>query len=71
MSEKEKLTKLKENSNLMKLKKEINGIIGEILQEDESDIKDINNLMYAAATTMIQTTNQPSKRNKITRNEMF
>jgi hypothetical protein len=47
----ERLPKLKENSKLIKLKKEINGINEEILKEVQSDIKDINKLMYAAATT--------------------
>jgi hypothetical protein len=57
----ERLPKLKENSKLIKLKKERNGIIEEILKEDQSDIKDINKfqsdikdinkLMYAAAKT--------------------
>jgi len=39
------LPKLKENSKLLKLKKEITGIIEELLEEDESDITDINNLI--------------------------
>jgi len=56
------LPKLKENSKLMKLKKEINGVIEELLEEDESDITDINNLIYAAATIMAQTMNQTNKR---------
>jgi hypothetical protein len=47
----ERPPKLKENSKPIKLKEEINGIIGEILG-DESDIKDTNKLMYAAATTV-------------------
>ena len=35
----ERVTKLKENSKLIKLKKEMNGIIEEILKEDEPYIK--------------------------------
>jgi hypothetical protein len=42
----ERLPKLKENSKLIKLKKEINGIIEDILKEDQSDIKDKNKFMY-------------------------
>ena len=60
MSERERLSKLKENSNLIKLKKKIKGIIEEILEEDDSDIKNINNLIYTAATIVTQTTNQSS-----------
>ena len=60
MSERERLPKLKENSNLIKLKEEIKGIIEEILEEDESDIKNINNLIYTAATIVTQTMNQSS-----------
>jgi flagellar basal body-associated protein FliL len=41
-SERERLPRVKGNSILIKLKKEINGIIEEILEEEEeSDIKDI------------------------------
>jgi len=56
---------------LIKLKENINGLIEEILEEDDSDIKDINNLIYTAATTtrMTQKMNQPSKRNKNGRND--
>ena len=43
----------------------------ESLEENESDIKDINNLIKAAATIKTQTTNQPSKRSKNRRNENF
>jgi len=61
MSESEKLPKLKTNSKLIKLQEEINGIIEELL-EDEMNITDINNMIYAAATIMTQTLNEPSKR---------
>jgi Skp family chaperone for outer membrane proteins len=40
MSERERLPNLKENSELIKLMEEINGIIKELLEEDESDITD-------------------------------
>jgi hypothetical protein len=41
----------------------------EILEEVESDIKGINNMIYAAAIFMTQILNQTSKRNKKRRNE--
>ena len=68
MSERERLPTLKENRKLIKLKDEINGISDELLEE-ELDITDINNFMYAAATIMTQRVNRPSKRGKIRRNE--
>jgi len=46
MSESEKLPKLKTNSKLIKLKEEINGVIEELLEEDEMNIIDTNNLIY-------------------------
>ena len=61
MSEREKLPKLKTNSKLIKFQEEINGVIEELLEEDEMNIADINNLIYAAATIMTQTINEPSK----------
>jgi len=42
---------------LIKLQEEINGVIEEILEEDEMNITDIKNLIYAAATIMTQTLN--------------
>ena len=53
MCEREKLPKLTTNSKLMKLQEEINGVIEELL-EDEMNITDINNLIYAAATIITQ-----------------
>jgi len=53
---------------LITLQKEINGVIKELLEEDEMDIKDINNLIYAAATIMTQTLNERSKTSKNGRN---
>ena len=70
MSEREKLPKLKTNSKLIKLQEEINGVNEELL-EDETDITDINNLIYAAATIMTQALNEPSKRSKNRRNIKF
>ena len=66
-----KLPKLKTNSKLIKLQEEINGVTEELLEEDEMNITDINNLIYAAATIMTQTLNEPSKRSKNRRNVKF
>jgi hypothetical protein len=56
---------------LIKLKEEINGIIEELLQEDESDFTDINILLYDAVTIVTQTMNQTNIRGKNRRNENF
>ena len=68
MSERERLPKPEEKSILIKLEEEINGMIEETL-EDESELKDINNLIYTVVTIMTQIMNQPSKRNTDRRNE--
>jgi hypothetical protein len=41
----------------------------ELLEQDESDIADINNLTFDAATIMTQIINHPSKRSKNIINE--
>jgi hypothetical protein len=64
ISEREKLPRLKTNSKLINFHEEINGVIEELLEEDEMNITDINNLIYAAATIMTQKQNEPSKRSK-------
>ena len=61
MCEKEKLPKLKTNNKLIKFQEEINGVIDKLLEE-EMDITDVNNLIYAAATIITQTLNEPSKK---------
>ena len=71
MCEREKLPKLKPNSKLIKFQEEINGVIDEHLEEEEMGITDINNLIYAAATIVTQTLNEPSKKNKTGRNVKF
>jgi len=71
MSEREKLPKLKTNIKLIKFQEEISGVIEELLEEDEMNITDINNLIYAAATIMTQTLNEPSKRSKNRRDVKF
>ena len=49
---------------MIKLQEEINGVIEELLEEDEMNITDINKLIYAAATIMTQKLNEPSIRRK-------
>jgi len=71
MSEREKLPTLKTNSKLIKLLEEINAVIEGLLEEDEMNVTDINNLIYAAATIMIQILNKPSKRSKNRRDVKF
>ena len=46
MAGREKLLRLKTNSKLIELQQETNGVIEELLEEDEMDITDINNLTY-------------------------
>jgi len=71
ISEREKLPRLKTKSKLITLKEEINGVIEELLEKDEMNITDINNLIYAAATIMTQTLNEPNKRSKNRRDVKF
>jgi hypothetical protein len=63
--------KLTTNSKLIKLREEINGVMEELLEEDEMDITDIINLIYAAATIITQILNEPGKRIKNRRNVKF
>jgi len=71
MCERQKLPKLTTNSTLIQLQEEINGIIEELSEEDEMDITDINNLIYAVATIITQNLNEPNKRIKNRRNVKF
>jgi len=71
MCEREKLPETKKISKCLKLQEEISGAIEELLEEDKMNITDINKLIYAAATIMTQTINEPGKRSKIRRNIMF
>ena len=50
---------------MTKLQEEINGVTEELLEEDDMNITDINNLIYAVTTIMTQTLNEPSKKAKI------
>jgi len=56
---------------LIKLQEKMNGVIEELLEGDEMNITDINNLIYAAATIMTQTMNEPRKKNKNRRDVKF
>jgi hypothetical protein len=70
MYERQRLSKLIENSKLIHPKKEINGIIEEVLKEDETDITDINLLIYAAATVITKPRiTKPCKKVKSRRNK--
>jgi len=68
ISERESLPKLKVRSKFIKLKDKKNGIIEELLEEDESVITDINNLIHVAITIIIPKLYQPNKRSKNRRN---
>jgi hypothetical protein len=39
----------------------MNGIIEELLRENETDITDLNHLMYAAATVIMEKVTKPGK----------
>jgi len=71
ISEREKLSRIKTNSKLIELQEEINGVFVDLLEEDEMNITDINNLIYAAATIITQILNKPIKRSKNRRGVMF
>jgi ferritin-like metal-binding protein YciE len=55
------LPKLKESVKLIKLKDEINEKIEEHLEENKSDITDINKIVNAAVTIITVKMNQPGK----------
>jgi len=65
MCEREKLPNLQTKSKFITLQEGINGVIEELLEEDKMNITDINTLIYAAATIVTQTLNEPSKKAKI------
>jgi len=71
MCEREKLPKLTINSKLINFQEEINGVIEELLEEEEMDITDINNVIYAAATIITKSLNEHGKRIKNRRNVKF
>ena len=49
---------------MIKRQEEINGVVEELLEEDEMNITDINNMINAAATIMTETLNEPNKSGK-------
>jgi hypothetical protein len=61
MSERQRLPKLVENNKIIRLKKELNGIIEELLKENENDVTDINHLIYTAATVITDKVAKPGK----------
>jgi hypothetical protein len=69
MSERQRLPKLIENNKLIHLRKEINEIVEERLKEDETDITDINLLIYAAATDITERITKSGKKVKNRRNK--
>jgi hypothetical protein len=69
ISERQSLPKLIENNKIIRLKKEINGIIEEILKENETDITDLNRLIYAAETVITEKVMKPGKTVKSRQNK--
>ncbi|PNF19358.1 hypothetical protein B7P43_G06722 [Cryptotermes secundus] len=61
MSERRTLLKLEENKKLVCLKEQVNGIIKELLEENQINITEVNHLIYAAATVITETTIKPRK----------
>jgi hypothetical protein len=62
LSERQRLPKLIEKNKLTHIKKEIKGIIEEVLKEDETDMTDINHLIYAAATVTTERITKAGKK---------
>jgi hypothetical protein len=58
-----------ENNKIIRLKKEMNGIIEDILKENETDITDLNHLIYAAATVITEKVTKPGKTVKSRQNK--
>jgi hypothetical protein len=69
MSERQRLPKLIENSKIIRLKKEMNGIIEALLKEKETNITDLNHLTYAAARVITKKVTKPTKTVKHRRNK--
>jgi hypothetical protein len=69
MSERQRLPKLIENNKAMRLKKEMNGIIEELLKENETYVTDLNHLIYVAATVIAEKVIKPGNTVKSGRNK--
>jgi hypothetical protein len=69
MSERQRMPKLIGNNKIIRLKKETNGIIEELVKENETDITDLNHLIYAAATVITEKVTKPGKTAKSRRNK--
>jgi hypothetical protein len=61
MSERRRLPKLAENNKLVSLKEEVNDIIKELLEENVTDVIDVNRSTHAAVTVITETVTQLSK----------
>jgi hypothetical protein len=61
MSERQRLQKIDRKNKIIWLKKKMNGITEELLKENETDITDINHLIYAAATIITEIITKPGK----------
>lgn len=71
MSERRRLPKLEESKKLVCFKQQVNGIIKELLEENQTDITEVNHLIYAAATVITETTIKPRKTMKTGRFKDF
>lgn len=69
MSERQGQPKLREENKLVHHKKEVNGITEERLKENETDITDVNHLIYAAETVIAEIISKPGKTVKNIRNK--
>jgi predicted PilT family ATPase len=69
MPERQRLPKLRDNNKLINFKTEINGINEELLKENETDITDVNHLIYAAETVIAEIISKPGKTVKNIRNK--
>jgi len=65
----QRLPKLREDNKLIHIKKEINGIIEELLKENETDTEDINHLIHDTATVVTETITERGETVKNTRNK--
>jgi hypothetical protein len=57
------------NNKIVRIKKEMNGINEELFKESETDITDLNHLIYTAATVTMENVTKPGKTVKSRRNK--
>jgi hypothetical protein len=60
---------LVENNKIVRVKKEMNGIIEDILKGSETDVTDLNHMIYAATTVIMEKVTKPGKTVKSRRNK--